>query len=339
MPWAKVDDKLHGHPKAIEAGLEALGLWTLALSWVSSYLTDGFVPEGQIVRIGGSIEMADKLIAAGLWERRDGGYQIHDYLEYNPSAEEIDEQRAKNRRKQQLYDDPYLTRQVKARDGNHCRYCSIEVNWRDRKGATGGTYDHVDPEGGNSLDNIVVACRSCNAKKSNRTPEEAQMPLLSLIQNEPSMELEPNQTESAIPIPSPPPVPSPSPKPEPKDPKPVPSIAAAKPPKRPRKPKKAKKPSQPVPAAVKVFRETLHKYPSKILWDDIVETVGENEDKLQEWAKLLKSWVGRGYNPVNVEGQLDAFRAGGLPKRDKGKKKEPASFEAIRQFIGTETAQ
>ena len=32
MPWAKIDDKLHGHPKAAEAGLEALGLHLLAMS-------------------------------------------------------------------------------------------------------------------------------------------------------------------------------------------------------------------------------------------------------------------------------------------------------------------
>jgi hypothetical protein len=37
---------------------------------------------------------------------------------------------------------------------------------------------HVDPEGPNQIDNAVLACWSCNAKKGHRTPEEAGMQLL-----------------------------------------------------------------------------------------------------------------------------------------------------------------
>ena len=100
MTWAKIDDNLHGHPKAIAAGLEALGLWTLSLSWSSAYLTDGFIPDEQVPRLGGNADIAAKLITAGLWARFDGGYQIHDFLEYNPSAEEVKEQRATNAERQ-----------------------------------------------------------------------------------------------------------------------------------------------------------------------------------------------------------------------------------------------
>jgi len=59
------------------------------------------------------------------------------------------------------------------RDGHRCQYC----------GTTGApiTVDHVIPKGRGGLDtweNLVCACTSCNNKKGDRTPEEADMPLL-----------------------------------------------------------------------------------------------------------------------------------------------------------------
>ncbi|AEB12369.1 HNH endonuclease [Marinithermus hydrothermalis] len=65
-------------------------------------------------------------------------------------------------------------RNIFRRDRHTCQYC----------GRTGGelTVDHVIPKsrgGRTSWDNLVTACRSCNTKKRNRTPEEAGMRLLS----------------------------------------------------------------------------------------------------------------------------------------------------------------
>ena len=84
MPWAKVDDKLHSHPKAMQAGLEALGLHVLAMSYVAGYETDGLVP-AWFVDQKADAGIADRLVHAGLWELSPGGYMIHDWLKYNPS--------------------------------------------------------------------------------------------------------------------------------------------------------------------------------------------------------------------------------------------------------------
>lgn len=43
------------------------------------------------------------------------------------------------------------------------------------------TFDHVVPHsrgGAKSWTNIVTACKACNHKKANKTPKEANMPLL-----------------------------------------------------------------------------------------------------------------------------------------------------------------
>lgn len=90
----------------------------------------------------------------------------------------------RNARRRQLYSDYELVNVVRQRDGNGCRYCGLTVEWKDRKSASGGTYDHVDPDGGNTAENVVVSCRGCNAKKGRRTPDQAGMRLLSQRQIE-----------------------------------------------------------------------------------------------------------------------------------------------------------
>ncbi len=61
---------------------------------------------------------------------------------------------------------------VLARDHHRCAYCGDA-------GAT--TVDHVYPRsrgGGDNYGNLVAACADCNGRKADRTPEEADMPLL-----------------------------------------------------------------------------------------------------------------------------------------------------------------
>lgn len=61
---------------------------------------------------------------------------------------------------------------IHSRDGNKCVYCGATRNL---------TIDHIIPTsrgGGNEWTNLVCCCISCNTKKGNRTPEEANMKLL-----------------------------------------------------------------------------------------------------------------------------------------------------------------
>ncbi len=63
-----------------------------------------------------------------------------------------------------------------ARDGYTCQYCGRHR--RQLRHREFLTRDHLLPlcrGGGNSWDNVITACTTCNHKKGNRTPEEAQM--------------------------------------------------------------------------------------------------------------------------------------------------------------------
>ncbi len=65
---------------------------------------------------------------------------------------------------------------VYLRDQHRCQYCGRRESPSDL------TLDHVHPRsrgGQTSWRNIVVSCFGCNAKKADRLPEEAGMPLLS----------------------------------------------------------------------------------------------------------------------------------------------------------------
>ncbi|MBN7792515.1 hypothetical protein [Microbacterium esteraromaticum] len=86
MPWFKVDDGFHGHPKVIGLSLSAVGLWTLAGTWSAQYLTEGRVPAGMVRRFGGASEDVSELVDAALWHEVDGGYEFHDWAEYQPDA-------------------------------------------------------------------------------------------------------------------------------------------------------------------------------------------------------------------------------------------------------------
>lgn len=71
---------------------------------------------------------------------------------------------------------PVSRRTVLARDNYTCQYCGAQP------GKTQLTIDHVVPRskgGGTTWDNVVTACGPCNRRKGNRTPDQANMLLLS----------------------------------------------------------------------------------------------------------------------------------------------------------------
>ena len=119
MTWAKVDDQLHSHEKSERAGLEAMGLWTLALSHAAARLTNGFVSKERIKRFAQNAKKGDRLAeslrSVRLWHRADepcplghedcdryrspeDGYRFHDWQDYQPTREQVEAARTRKKR-------------------------------------------------------------------------------------------------------------------------------------------------------------------------------------------------------------------------------------------------
>lgn len=72
----------------------------------------------------------------------------------------------------------FSKKNVFLRDRFKCQYCQKDLNLRD------GTIDHVVPRskgGKTEYLNCVAACKPCNSRKDNKTPEQARMPLAAKI--------------------------------------------------------------------------------------------------------------------------------------------------------------
>lgn len=98
MVWIRIDDQIAHHPKFMAAGPVAAWLWVCGNGYCNKYLTDGFIPEAALPTLGAVTnagKWADKLVEAGLWKREAGGYRVHDFHDYNPSAKDVREKRAK----------------------------------------------------------------------------------------------------------------------------------------------------------------------------------------------------------------------------------------------------
>jgi hypothetical protein len=99
MTWIRVDDHFADHPKVMALAhdrLTGLGLWHVAASYCARYLTNGFVPSTH-VRANAPVRLINRMVAVGLFDPVDGGYMLHDWLNYNPSREAVKEAQAKKR--------------------------------------------------------------------------------------------------------------------------------------------------------------------------------------------------------------------------------------------------
>jgi hypothetical protein len=118
MTWGKVDDRLHAHPKPEQAGLEAMGLWALALSYSSAQLTDGVITRARVMKLAdpkAADRAATRLVLVGMWHPANApcpaghehcnrfradvdGFRFHDWIDYQPTKEAVEAERERKRK-------------------------------------------------------------------------------------------------------------------------------------------------------------------------------------------------------------------------------------------------
>ena len=116
MPWIRIDDHFDEHPKLAKVGPLGWALWLAGLAYCNRNLTDGFIPwstastlvpwdypEGDLptrIYVGSDKMVSEEdavdgvrviflLVDAGIWDRVAGGYQVHDYEDYQPTKAQI----------------------------------------------------------------------------------------------------------------------------------------------------------------------------------------------------------------------------------------------------------
>lgn len=119
MSWFKVDDAFHSSKPVLKIPrkyrLAAIGLWTSAGTWCAQEESDGFLPDWVLEELCGTPAIARHLVAAGLWievrgdldgsssDSGESGWQFKNWSKYQPTREELEEKREKDRIRQANY--------------------------------------------------------------------------------------------------------------------------------------------------------------------------------------------------------------------------------------------
>lgn len=95
MSWVRLDDGAPGHRKIVGLSDAAFRLWIVGLTYCNQQANDGRFSAASARIMTGYLASPElgrgaiaELCAAGLWAETADGYEVHDYLEYQPSQEE-----------------------------------------------------------------------------------------------------------------------------------------------------------------------------------------------------------------------------------------------------------
>jgi hypothetical protein len=107
MPWARFADDYLGNPKLGGLSTSAVALDMAGIIYSARELRDGHLSSTDVQAIAALIHLrrwdaaAAELVAARRWVAEDGGWLIHDYLDYQPSREKVMAERtaARDRRR------------------------------------------------------------------------------------------------------------------------------------------------------------------------------------------------------------------------------------------------
>lgn len=97
LPWIRLDTNTFDHPKILELlegkHFRAVVVYLAMMLYSGKHGLDGFIPRAALRVIGGTAADANKLVAAGLWDKADSGWEIHGWRDYQFTSIEHEERR------------------------------------------------------------------------------------------------------------------------------------------------------------------------------------------------------------------------------------------------------
>ena len=304
MPWLRLDDQFSTNTKILSAGKDGRELYFSALGHAARNLTDGFISADIVRQIAAMFEVYDaapaiaRLVEVRLWDVCDGGWMIHDYLQYNPSRDEVMAERAATAKRQA----EWRAKQERNASGQYDQAPSNDV----RNGVSNDVRNGVTNASCNTVPVPVPVPDPVPVLTTTTTTTRAREGVVQ--DNAPVQDSGAGGAGQCTP-----PVQVPAPKPSLNH-HTKPSLlgaSAPEPPKPARKPSRAPDPRSNSPA-IRCARGVGGRYPPKEIWDDVIRILGESPDG-GRLAEYRKTWVGRGYNPNNWNWLLEWYENGMTP--------------------------
>ncbi|AEW94631.1 MULTISPECIES: hypothetical protein [Streptomycetaceae] len=106
MPWVRLDDRFPSNRKIRLLSDAAFRLYVSAICWSAENLTDGVVKTAElrlVADVRSARRHAKELVESSLWEELPDGWRIHDYHEYQPTAEQVRADRKAKAARQQRW--------------------------------------------------------------------------------------------------------------------------------------------------------------------------------------------------------------------------------------------
>lgn len=160
MGWVRISDDFYDNRKFNR--LTALGdsAWVRGLAYCNRNLTDGFIPtrtaRSLVDTTGLSASPMDavaELVAEGLWEEVEGGYQVHDYLDYQLSAEHIRSRAEANRERVRRFTE----RKKREAEPVDNPADNADANALANGGSNGPATPYPNPNPNNALGDVTAA--------------------------------------------------------------------------------------------------------------------------------------------------------------------------------------
>lgn len=158
------DNHAPENPKLVRISDRAFRLWFHACCYCNRNLTDGRVPAALLAGLShtSTRRTATELVDAGLLERDGEDYLVHDYLDHNPSREEVEEERRRSRERTAKWRE---TRQVTrhTRVTNDVRDAHVTISDKEREVGS----KELDL----ASDNTLLVCDTLAAQIRERDPQ------------------------------------------------------------------------------------------------------------------------------------------------------------------------
>lgn len=94
MAWVKIDDQFFFKPRSRQAGKDGRALFWAGLCYCATNRTDGRIVHDSLPFIAAMAEVeqdiAQTLVNVGLWSSDDEGFEVIDFLKFNPSRAQLE---------------------------------------------------------------------------------------------------------------------------------------------------------------------------------------------------------------------------------------------------------